>query len=89
MVIVSTKVWDRLPPEVRRALQQAADDSEAFQRKLWQETTEACMAAMQEKGVEIITPDLGSFRQACAPITDAKDYAVIQGTLAEIREVPE
>jgi tripartite ATP-independent transporter DctP family solute receptor len=87
MVIVSTKIWDRLPSAVQAAVQQAADDSEAFQRKLWKETTDACMAAMQEKGVEIIMPDRDSFRRACDAITDAKDYRAIRPLLAAIREV--
>ncbi len=87
MVIIGTKVWDKLPPDVRNALQQAADESEAFQRRLWKETTDACMAAMKEKGVEIITPDLDSFRKACAPITEDKEYLVVKKALSEIREV--
>ena len=87
MLIISTKVWDTLPLEVRKALRQAADESEAFQRKLWKETTEACLAQAREKGVEIITPDLESFRRACAPITEDKDYLVVQKALSEIREV--
>jgi len=87
MVIISTKVWDKLPLDVRGALQQAADESEAFQRKLWQETTEACMATMKEKGVEVITPDLESFRKACAPLADDKAYGVVKKVLSEIREV--
>ena len=87
MLIIGTKVWDALPLDVRRALQQAADESEAFQRKLWREKTEECLAAAKEKGVEIITPDLESFRKACAPITDDKEYLVVKKVLSEIREV--
>ena len=87
MVIISTKVWDQLPLDVRSALQQAADESETFQRQLWKETTDACMLTAKEKGVEIITPDLDSFRKACAPITEDKEYLVIKKVLSEIQEV--
>ena len=87
MVIISTKVWDKLPPGVRDALRQAASESEAFQSKLWKETTDACMAEMRAKGVEVIAPDLESFRKACAPITEDRDYLVVKKVLSEIREV--
>ena len=60
---------------------------EAFQRKLWKETTDACMAAMKANGVEVISPDLESFRKACAPVTEGRDYLVVKKALAEIREV--
>jgi hypothetical protein len=49
MLIISTKVWDTLPVDVRKALQQAADESEAFQRKLWKEKTDECLALAKER----------------------------------------
>ncbi|MDR3221368.1 MAG: TRAP transporter substrate-binding protein [Candidatus Accumulibacter sp.] len=87
MLIISLKAWDKLSPDVRTALQQAADESEAFQRKLWAERTAEDLAAAKEKGVEIITPDIESFRAACAPILKNKDYADIQKIYNEIQEV--
>lgn len=87
MVIISTKHWDTLPPEVQAALQQAADESEIFQRKLWKEVTDACMVEMKEKGVEIITPDIDSFRKVCAPILEDKEYQSVKPLFAEIQEI--
>lgn len=87
MLIISTKVWNSLPSDIQTALQQAADESETYQRKLWKQTTDDCMSEMKKKGVEVITPELDGFRKACAPITEDKDYAVIKKVLAEIREV--
>jgi tripartite ATP-independent transporter DctP family solute receptor len=87
MLIISIKAWDKLPPDVQTALQQAADESESFQRKLWAKRTAEDMATAKEKGVEIITPDIESFRTACAPILKKKDYADIQKIYHEIQEV--
>lgn len=87
MVIISTKAWDRLSPQIQDALQKAADESEIYQRKLWAEMTEECMATAREKGVEIITPDIESFRKACAPIREHKDYSDITAIYDEIQEV--
>ncbi|MDX9867122.1 MAG: TRAP transporter substrate-binding protein [Kiritimatiellia bacterium] len=87
MLIISLKTWDRLPLEIRQALQQAADESESFQRVLWAETTEKSLADSRAKSVEIITPDIASFRKACAPILAHKDYADIRRIYNEIQEV--
>lgn len=87
MLIISTKAWDRLAPHIQSALRQAAAESETFQRKLWKEMTDECLATAKEKGVEIITPDLDSFRKACASIIEDKEYDVIKPLLAEIQEV--
>jgi len=87
MVIVSTKIWDDLPMDIRVAMQTAADESEIFQRKLWQEKTDECLKEAQAAGVEIITPDIESFRIACAPILKMEEYADIRALYAEIQEV--
>ncbi len=87
MLIVSTKIWHTLPSDIQEAMQIAADDSEIFQRKLWQEETERCLKVAIEGGVEIIEPDLESFRKACAPIMDMDEYADVRALYAEIQEV--
>jgi len=87
MVIINSRTWERLPGDVRAALRQAAKESETFQRGLWREKTEECIRAVKERGVEIITPDTGSFREACAPILEKKEYAEIRKLYDEIQEV--
>ena len=87
MVIISIKTWDALPQDVRTALQQAADESETYQRKLWKEKTAQSLALAKEKGVELITPELDGFRKACAGIIRQKDYAEIVPIYNEIQEV--
>ena len=87
MLIISTRIWDNLPEDVRVAIQTAADESEIFQRKLWKKKTDECMKIAVEKGVEIIEPDKDSFRKACAPILEMDEYADIRKLYAEIQEV--
>ena len=87
MVIISIKAWDALPQDVRTALQQAADESEAYQRTLWKEKTAQSLALAKEKGVELITPELDGFRKACVGIIRKKDYAEIVSIYNEIQEV--
>jgi tripartite ATP-independent transporter DctP family solute receptor len=87
MVIVSTTIWDQLPPDIQKALRQAAKESEVFQRELWRKETEACIELVKEKGVEIITPDIASFREVCAPFIQQKEYEKLRKLYAEIQEV--
>ena len=87
MLIVSTKVWADLPEDIRKAMQTAADESEIFQRKLWKEQTDECLKTAAESGIEIIEPDIESFRKACAPILEMDEYADVRELFAEIQEV--
>lgn len=89
MVIISRKILQELPEDVQKALQRAADESEAFQRKLWTEKTEECIRIAKEKKIEIITPDIESFRKACEPILQQKDYADVRDLYRQIQETKE
>ena len=89
MVIISWKILKGLPEDVQKALQQAADESEEFQRKLWQEKTEECIRIAREKKIEIITPDIESFRKACEPILRQEDYAMVRDLYRQIQETKE
>ncbi|MBN1421448.1 MAG: TRAP transporter substrate-binding protein [Planctomycetes bacterium] len=63
VLLISTKVWDRLTGEQRRWLQEAADESAIYQRGLWKEATEQAMATVAAAGVEIIHPDKSAFAE--------------------------
>lgn len=87
MLVISTQTWDSLDGDAQKVLRAAAAESETYQRKLWLEMTEQCLATAKEKGVEFIAPDLESFRKACAPILEHPDYAALKPILSEIKEV--
>lgn len=87
MLIISTKVWDTLPSDVQGILKQAAKESEIFQRKLWDAKTTECIAFAKAKGIEIIQPDVESFRKACEPLRHQPDYEATRALFAEIQAV--
>ena len=62
VLLISTVVWDSLNPQQQGWLQQAVDESVAFQRKLWAVESEKALAAVSQAGVEIIRPDKTAFR---------------------------
>jgi tripartite ATP-independent transporter DctP family solute receptor len=84
MMIVSTKVWDRLSEEERKWLQEAADESAVYQYKLWKESVAESMAILEEAGVEVIYPDKEPFRKEAEKVyeimkeEDPEMYELVQ-----------
>jgi tripartite ATP-independent transporter DctP family solute receptor len=86
LVVVSTRVWDDLSPQVRAWIAQAADDSVVFQRKLWDEQTRESLAEVAKAGVTIHRPDQAAFERAMAPMYDAITGTRVGDLAQRIRE---
>lgn len=61
VLVISTKVWEGLSPGSQRLLQEAANESEQYQKKLWKEATERALDEVQKAGVTIYHPDKSPF----------------------------
>lgn len=61
VLLISTIVWEVLSGQEQTWLQEAADESAQYQKKLWQEASEAALVELQQNGVEIIYPDKAPF----------------------------
>ena len=77
MLLFSKKVWDGLSADDQKAIRQAAKESVAVQRKLWDEREEKSLQAVKAGGAQIIDVDKPAFQAAMKPvydkfITDAK-----------------
>jgi len=68
VLLISTHVWDRLTAQQRTWLQEAADASAQYQKKLWAEATQKALRTVKEAGVEIIRPDTKPFQEAMQPV---------------------
>lgn len=88
MLIMSNAVWQSLSPEVQRWLQQAADESVTFQRKLWQEETAEALKKIEEAGMEIIRPDVAPFAAATAPLRERFVGTPVGDIAQRIQETP-
>ncbi len=82
VLLISTVEWNKLTPEFQTILQAAADESVAFERKLWAEKTKENLEAVEKAGVTIIHPDKEPFRQAVQPMLKQYEGTDI-GKLAE------
>ena len=70
MLLISTKVMERLDPQVQQWLQQAASESAIYQRELWQEMTAEAMERAKSEGVTIYDVDTSAFAKMVAPMLE-------------------
>ena len=57
VLLISTKIWHGLSPELKELLQEAADESAVYQKKLWKDATQLALDEVQKSGVKIYYPD--------------------------------
>lgn len=88
VLVVSARVWQGLSPEEQAWIQQAADESVAVQRELWEDGTEAALAELREMGVEIHDVDPSPFRAAVAPVVAKYREGVVDDLVRQIEAVP-
>ncbi len=67
-LLISTIIWDKLTVQQQKWLKEAAEESSAYQKKLWQQSEQEALDGMKEAGVTIIDPDKSKFRELVEPI---------------------
>ena len=68
MVLISTKVWAALSPEEQRWVQEASDESAAYQATLWEKSVEESLREVQKAGVQISYPSKDLFLAQSASV---------------------
>lgn len=84
ILLMSLHIWESLTPEQQGWLQQAVDDSTAYQGELWQQASDEALAAIEASGVEIIRPDKEPFIQAVAGLKARYDGTDVGDVLKAI-----
>lgn len=87
ILIISTKVWNRLSPEQQRILQAAVDESVVYQRKIWAEAEKKDLETVQQHEVEIIRPDKQAFRDSVKSVWDEFEGTKIGKLIERIQKV--
>ena len=75
VIIIGTKVWNKLTKEQQGWLSQAMREATAYQKKIWAESTAMSLEKVSEAGVEVIKADKALFQISVAPI-----YERLRGT---------
>ncbi len=82
MLVMSKKVWDKMPSNIQKILKEAAKDAAPLVRKLTIDSEQKLINEMKTKGMVVTYPNLAPFREktkpAIAPIAEfaGKDFTV-------------
>ena len=82
--LMSKRSWDKLSDADRKALQDAAAEATALQRKLSQESDDKLLADLKSKGVQINTADKAAFEKATAQVDDKWMASPIGGYVKKV-----
>lgn len=67
-LLMSQTLWDSLPSDVQQIVQEAADEAQAYEFQLMDESLNSCQEAMEAAGAEFIEVDLGEWVDALASV---------------------
>jgi len=67
---MSKRTWDRLSDADKKAVQEAAAEATALQRKLSADADEKLLADLKSKGVQVTTVDKKAFAKATEKVDD-------------------
>ncbi|MEN8662957.1 MAG: TRAP transporter substrate-binding protein [Lentimonas sp.] len=84
ILIFSAKIWEQLSDIERGWIEEAAEESSAFQRKAWATGVEESLAEMRAQGVTILEPDLKPFIEATAGVRAKYGAGELQSLLEQI-----
>ena len=87
LVLISSRAWEALRPSQQAWLQQAVDESVAYQRELWQHDTDAALEAIEADGVVVLRPDKTAFEARVAGLLAEYESSDIGPLLRRIRAV--
>jgi TRAP-type C4-dicarboxylate transport system substrate-binding protein len=68
--LISKRSWDRLSDADRKAVQEAAAEATALQRRLSSESDAKLLVDLKAKGVQVTTVDKAAFAKATAAVDD-------------------
>lgn len=85
VMVMSLRTWNGLSKTQQEWVNQAMIDSIAYQRKIWQESTDAALSALEEDGVQIIYPDKAPFMEAVTPMHNALNGTKVGDKLNQIK----
>jgi len=87
ILLISSRVWQSLDEQQKGWLQHAVDDSVAYQRELWKQSTEEALAAVQKAGVKVYYPDKTPFQAAVEEMKASYAGTEIGDLIAAIEEM--
>ena len=89
VIVIGTKVWDKLKPQEQQWLSQAMNEATEYQKILWAESTAMSLEKVKEAGVEVIEADKTLFQDSVKPIYESLEGTVLEPLVAKITAIGE
>lgn len=70
MLVVAKRVFDSLPEDYRKIFVEAAHEAALHQREVCNKMENEYIETLKKNGMEITTPDLAPFQEACKGVYD-------------------
>lgn len=86
IILISAVIWNNFPDDVKKIIQEAADESVIFQRKLWDEMTAKSLAEVEAAGCTIYHPEKGPFVESVKEMHRSYDGTEIGALIQQIME---
>ena len=87
LVMMSRQIWDSLSPQVQQWVQEAADESVDYQKKIWAEYVAECMANLEKQGVTIYRPDKAPFQAMAQPMYSNFDGTPVEDLIKQVQNL--
>lgn len=87
IVIFSQKIWDSLSPQVQLWVQEAADESVIYQKKIWNDYVQECMDNLAAEGVEIYHPAKEPFQEMAKKMYGSFSGTPVEALIEQIQSI--
>ena len=88
VLVISTKIWEKLTNQQKDWVQQAANESAILERELWAESEIKSLEKVMAAGVEVNYPDKEPFIEMVQPLIESySNNKVIYSYINRIREI--
>lgn len=88
VLIISTIIWNDLSDQEKKWIQEAANESYEYQKKVWKESTEEALREVEKAGVQIYYPDKTLFEKKVEPlIEEYKSEPSVYNLIQKIRAI--
>ena len=88
VLLISTIIWNDLSPLEQQWLQEAADESEQYQKQLWKEACQVALDEVQKSGVRVYYPNKAPFAEKVKDIYEGyRDQPELYEMIQKIRAV--
>ncbi len=85
-VLMSQKVWQRMPPDLQKIMRDTAREVAGFERELVRSQEQQQLGELKAKGMVVIEPDKAAFRDALKPVFEQFEAQFGRDLVERIRD---